>query len=67
MTAVPFARCGPKRAFSQTLPIMAANSNEISRSAATEATCPDRDLTAAHRFVDSELPRGFPRDAEGDT
>jgi uncharacterized protein YbjT (DUF2867 family) len=37
ITAVPSARCNPKRSFNSTVPSSAANSTEVSRSAATEA------------------------------
>jgi uncharacterized protein YbjT (DUF2867 family) len=38
ITAVPSARCNPKRSFNNTVPSSAAKSTEVSRSAATEAT-----------------------------
>lgn len=38
MTAVPMARCRPKRSFSSNTPSSAANSTEVSRRAATLAT-----------------------------
>jgi hypothetical protein len=38
ITPVPNARCNPKRSFSSPVPSSAANSTEVSRSAATEAT-----------------------------
>ena len=38
ITPVPNARCRPKRSFKIQLPSRAANSTEVSRNAATEAT-----------------------------
>src|SRR5207247_4024642 len=59
-TPVPSARCQPKPSFSTTVPSTAANSTEVSRNAATDATGARviAHKAIAYEPIDAQPPRG---------